>query len=266
MTKPFTGGCACGAIRYSIASEPLFSNHCQCRDCQRESGSGHGSYVTFARAGVTLTGEATHWDMGANSGKVTTRGFRTSLRSAPQASTSPPATSRRRSLSPRADMTGIVLTRTCRNSLACRRGKASQVEARARPRAFTSTMKLQPINDLVDHLALGAHRKSNEVEVRARHCPPRLAIGGIMRGLEHVLGVDRRLDAARQGPIERARQCGTVGAVDQDRLSDQRVIFRARRVLIGLADAVGKRSRDAAGQERGNVELLPGLKISADHN
>ena len=75
MDKPYTGGCACGAIRYSIPSEPLFSNHCQCRDCQRESGSGHGSYATFPRAGVTVTGEAKHWDMVADSGKVKTRGF-----------------------------------------------------------------------------------------------------------------------------------------------------------------------------------------------
>lgn len=75
MEKPFTGGCACGAIRDSIVGEPLFSNHCQCRDCQRESGGGHGSYATFARAGVTLTGDARHWDMVADSGKVKTRGF-----------------------------------------------------------------------------------------------------------------------------------------------------------------------------------------------
>ena len=75
MDKPYTGGCACSAIRYSIAGEPLFSNHCQCRDCQRESGSGHGSYATFARAGVTLTGDAKHWDMVADSGNVKTRGF-----------------------------------------------------------------------------------------------------------------------------------------------------------------------------------------------
>jgi hypothetical protein len=75
MEKPYTGGCACGAIRYSITGEPLFSNHCQCRDCQRESGSGHGSYATFARAGVTVTGEAKHWDMVADSGNVKTRGF-----------------------------------------------------------------------------------------------------------------------------------------------------------------------------------------------
>lgn len=75
MNKSYTGGCACGAIRYSIAGEPLFSNHCQCRDCQRESGSGHGSYATFARAGVKVTGEAKHWDMVADSGNVKTRSF-----------------------------------------------------------------------------------------------------------------------------------------------------------------------------------------------
>lgn len=75
MDKPYTGGCACGAIRYSIAGEPLFANHCQCRDCQRESGTGHGSYATFPRARVTVTGEAKKWDMVGDSGNVKTRAF-----------------------------------------------------------------------------------------------------------------------------------------------------------------------------------------------
>jgi hypothetical protein len=75
MAKPYTGGCACGAIRYAISGEPVFSNDCQCRDCQRESGTGHGSHLTFARAGVTVTGEATHWDMVGDSGNVKTRAF-----------------------------------------------------------------------------------------------------------------------------------------------------------------------------------------------
>ena len=75
MDKPYTGGCACGAIRYSIAGEPLFANHCQCRDCQRESGTGHGSYATFARDGVTVTGDAKKWDMVGGSGNVKTRAF-----------------------------------------------------------------------------------------------------------------------------------------------------------------------------------------------
>ena len=75
MSKPYTGGCACGAIRYDIAGEPLAMNDCQCRDCQRKSGTGHGSYLTFPRAGVTLSGQGTHWDIVGDSGNVKTRGF-----------------------------------------------------------------------------------------------------------------------------------------------------------------------------------------------
>ena len=30
-----------------VSAEPIFMNDCQCRDCQRTSGTGHGSYLTF---------------------------------------------------------------------------------------------------------------------------------------------------------------------------------------------------------------------------
>jgi hypothetical protein len=75
MSKAYTGGCACGAIRYEIASEPVFSNECQCRDCQQESGTGHQSHLTFMRADVKLSGEASHWEMIADSGNAKTRFF-----------------------------------------------------------------------------------------------------------------------------------------------------------------------------------------------
>ena len=75
MNQPYTGGCACGAIRYAIAAEPIFTNHCQCRDCQQESGTGHGSHLTFPRDAVTLTGSGKPWDMRADSGKMKTRYF-----------------------------------------------------------------------------------------------------------------------------------------------------------------------------------------------
>src|SRR6202035_1170027 len=76
MSKPYTGGCACGAIRYQISAEPIAMKDCQCRDCQSTSGTGHGSYLTFAsREAVKLEGEATHWDMVGDSGNVKTRGF-----------------------------------------------------------------------------------------------------------------------------------------------------------------------------------------------
>ncbi len=75
MTHTYSGGCACGAIRYEIPGEPVFMNHCQCRDCQQQSGTGHGSYLTFAADGVKLTGEATQWSKAADSGNLKTRGF-----------------------------------------------------------------------------------------------------------------------------------------------------------------------------------------------
>lgn len=75
MDDPYTGGCACGAVRYSISGEPVFSNDCQCRDCQHESGTGHASHLTFARTGLTESGETTRYDMIADSGNVKTRAF-----------------------------------------------------------------------------------------------------------------------------------------------------------------------------------------------
>ena len=75
MGDAYIGGCACGAIRHENPGEPLFMNHCQCRDCQRKSGTGHGSCLTFPRAGMKLKGDATHWDMVSDSGNVKTRGF-----------------------------------------------------------------------------------------------------------------------------------------------------------------------------------------------
>ena len=51
-------------------------NHCQCRDCQRKSGTGHGSYLTFAdKKSVKIDGKAAHWDIVADSGNVKTRAF-----------------------------------------------------------------------------------------------------------------------------------------------------------------------------------------------
>ena len=76
MSEAYTGGCACGAIRYEISAEPLFMNHCQCRDCQGRSGTGHGSYLTFpSRSDVKLNGEARQWDIVADSGNVKSHAF-----------------------------------------------------------------------------------------------------------------------------------------------------------------------------------------------
>src|ERR1700733_241996 len=88
-------------------------------------------------------------------------------------------------------------------------------------------VKLQAVDDLVDHLALGAHRQPDEIQLGADHGLDRLAVGRIMRGLEHILGIDGGLHASGQRPLERAGQRRPVGAIDQDRLADQRQIAGA---------------------------------------
>jgi len=76
MSKAYAGGCACGAIRYDVADDPMVATDCQCVDCQRMSGTGHGSYLTFPRrSAVTLTGKAAHWNIVGDSGNVKTRAF-----------------------------------------------------------------------------------------------------------------------------------------------------------------------------------------------
>lgn len=76
MSNPYTGGCACGAIRYEAATKPIFENHCQCRDCRKRSGTGHGSYLTFpSRADVKITGTATRWRVAGDSGNEKIHSF-----------------------------------------------------------------------------------------------------------------------------------------------------------------------------------------------
>jgi hypothetical protein len=48
------GGCACGAIRYRLQSDPLFIHCCHCLNCQRQTGS---AFV------INLMIEASHVEM-----------------------------------------------------------------------------------------------------------------------------------------------------------------------------------------------------------
>jgi hypothetical protein len=39
MSAQREGGCACGAVRYRLTSDPLFVHCCHCLNCQRQTGS-----------------------------------------------------------------------------------------------------------------------------------------------------------------------------------------------------------------------------------
>jgi hypothetical protein len=53
----FSGGCSCGAVRYSISARAIRGFQCQCRDCQQDSGGGHASVLVFPSNAFEITGE-----------------------------------------------------------------------------------------------------------------------------------------------------------------------------------------------------------------
>lgn len=75
MSKPYAGGCACGAVRYEIGAEPMMQIQCQCRDCQRASGGGHANALAVPRESLKVTGEVRYFAVRGDSGQPVRRGF-----------------------------------------------------------------------------------------------------------------------------------------------------------------------------------------------
>ncbi len=47
MSAGFEGGCLCGAVRFTLDSEPRYACHCHCRSCQKAAGAPLVSWATF---------------------------------------------------------------------------------------------------------------------------------------------------------------------------------------------------------------------------
>jgi hypothetical protein len=63
-------------LRYALQGPPVVQSQCQCRDCQRRSGSGHSSWLVFAEnAAEVVSGPATHWSALAETGVEKQHGF-----------------------------------------------------------------------------------------------------------------------------------------------------------------------------------------------
>ncbi len=76
MAKPkLVGGCGCGAVRYEITSEPGFSFLCQCRNCQRATGTGHAPSFVVERENWSVTGNLTSYETESDSGHRVSRDF-----------------------------------------------------------------------------------------------------------------------------------------------------------------------------------------------
>lgn len=75
MADRLTGGCACGAVRYEVTGKPGISVLCQCRRCQRATGTGHAPGFQIDRSQLTISGELSSHESPTDSGHVATHRF-----------------------------------------------------------------------------------------------------------------------------------------------------------------------------------------------
>jgi len=70
-----TGGCRCGAVRYTLDAEPVATRLCWCRDCQYWATGNAAVNIIVPRAAVSVTGTPRAWDSLADSGHHMRRSF-----------------------------------------------------------------------------------------------------------------------------------------------------------------------------------------------
>ena len=54
---PISGGCQCGAVRYTVHAPPSDVEHCHCSMCRKTNGSLFWTGATIAAEHLTIEGE-----------------------------------------------------------------------------------------------------------------------------------------------------------------------------------------------------------------
>ena len=62
------GRCTCGAVQYELTGEPIMAFHCQCRQCQKITGTGHSSEFAMLETQVCLTGKLAVYELTSDNG------------------------------------------------------------------------------------------------------------------------------------------------------------------------------------------------------
>jgi len=70
-----TGGCLCGAVRYTVAADAIATRVCWCRDCQYFAAGSATVNVVFPAAAIVLTGPLRDYSSIADSGNRMHRQF-----------------------------------------------------------------------------------------------------------------------------------------------------------------------------------------------
>ena len=53
-----TGGCRCGAVRFTARGAPLLVVNCHCSDCRKATGAAFATFVDYPRDAVTFERQA----------------------------------------------------------------------------------------------------------------------------------------------------------------------------------------------------------------
>ncbi|WP_298827181.1 GFA family protein [uncultured Piscinibacter sp.] len=63
-----SGGCLCGAVKYTSAAEPVMAALCNCHHCQKQSGSAYSVNVAIPKGALQFTSEkpAVYEDTGSS--------------------------------------------------------------------------------------------------------------------------------------------------------------------------------------------------------
>lgn len=61
MAEQRKGGCACGAVRYTVVATAWDVGDCHCRTCQRAVGAAYVTWASVAADTVDITGHVRWW-------------------------------------------------------------------------------------------------------------------------------------------------------------------------------------------------------------
>jgi hypothetical protein len=69
------GGCLCGDLRYSASGDPVVTSICQCRDCQKQTGSVFVEVVAVPNEAFSVQGRLQIFTNAGDSGRKLNRKF-----------------------------------------------------------------------------------------------------------------------------------------------------------------------------------------------
>jgi hypothetical protein len=70
-----SGGCLCGAVRYSAETDPAFTAVCHCRNCQKQTGTASSVIVGLPAGSLAISGTLKTFRDTGDSGKAVYRRF-----------------------------------------------------------------------------------------------------------------------------------------------------------------------------------------------